>query len=419
MTMTNECCKIDVPPIFPDPSRVIDKKSSTTGRLIAGLDIGASAIRAIVGCVTDNGIEIVGVGSTALLGGRPWFAYDVEKSGASIRMAVEEAERMAGCTVTSAYVGISGGHIKGFNSQGITTIDNLTVSVVDLKRVMADAIAITIPTDREVIHAIPRSFFIDDQDGIRDPLGMSGSRLKVQVHVVTGESAFILHTIESCRRANLEVTEIVLKQLASSEAVLSAEEKKRGVVHVDMGGGTTDIAIFSGGAIAHTAVFDLGGKQLTNDIAATLRIPMKEAEKLKLEDGCCLFSRIAQNETIDLVSRKWSKNPRFISRWLLVEIIEPWVRKLFHLINREIFKSGYEDHISAGVVITGGFGNLEGILELGEQLFKMPVRRGVPVNISGPENVMTEPEYATGVGLVVYGAGKMYGRTKFAEVDQC
>ena len=406
MTVNNHCSKTHTPPLFPDLSREIDKTSSPTGRLIAGLDIGTTAIRAVVGCVTDIGIEIVGVGTNPLPWGGTWLTKDVVRNGASIRMALEGAERMAGCTVSSVYVGISGGHIKGFNSQGITTIDNLTVSADDLKRVMADAIDMAIPAEREVIHVIPRSFTIDDQDGIHDPLGMSGSRLKAQVHIVTGESACIRHTIESCRMANLEVTEIVLKPFASAEAVLSAEDKQRGVVHVDIGGGTTDIAIFSGGAIAHTAVFDLGGKQLTNDIAATLSIPMMEAEKLKLEHGSCRFSRIAPGETIDLISRKWSKNPKVISRLLLVEIIEPWVRKLFHLINREIFKSGYEDDITAGLVITGGFSNLEGILELGEQLFKLPMRRGVPVNISGPENVMAQPEYATGVGLVVYGAGK-------------
>ncbi len=412
MTMTNECGTNDIPLIFPDQSRHIDKTPSPTGRLIAGLDISTTALRVVVGCVTDDGIEIVGVGTNPLSWGGTWQTKNVVRNGASIRMAIEEAEKMAGCTIKSVSTGISGGHIKGFNSQGITTIDNLTVSAEDLKRVMADAIDITIPAEREIICAIPRSFTIDDQNGISDPSGVSGSLLKAQVHVVTGESASIRHTLESCCSANLEVTGMVLKQLASSEAVLSADDKQRGVVHVDIGGGTTDIAIFSGGAIAHTAVFDLGGKQLTNDIAATLRIPMMEAEKLKLEYGCCLSSRITQDETIELNTREGSKKCRVISRSLLVEIIEPWVRKLFHLINREIYKSGFEDDISAGVVITGGFSNLEGMLELGEQLFKLPVRRGVPLNISGPEHVMAQSEYATALGLVVYGAGKDAARDK-------
>jgi cell division protein FtsA len=310
---------------------------------------------------------------------------------------------MAGCEIKSVYAGIAGGHIKGFNSQGIIAIKNREVSTEDVKRVIDAAKAIAIPMDREVIHILPQEFIIDDQDGIREPLGMSGVRLEAKVHIVTGAVASAQNIIKSCNRAGLDVADIVLEQLASSEAVLSAEEKELGVALVDIGGGTTDIAIFIDGAIKHTSVLSLGGNQMTNDIAVGLRTPMAEAEKIKQKYGCCLSSMVGKDETIEVPS-VGGRKPRVLSRQLLAEILEPRVQEIFDLVNREIIKSGYEDVIASGVVITGGSTILEGMPELAEQVFNLPVRRGVPANIGGLTDVVNSPVYATGVGLVVYGS---------------
>ncbi len=378
---------------------------STTRKdnLIVGLDIGTTKICAIVGNVTEEGIDIVGIGTSPSRGLRKGVVINIESTVASIRKAVEEAELMAGCEIKSVYAGIAGGHIKGFNSQGIIAIKNREVSTEDVKRVIDAAKAIAIPMDREVIHILPQEFIIDDQDGIREPLGMSGVRLEARVHIVTGAVASAQNIIKSCNRANLDVADIVLEQLASSEAVLSAEEKELGVALVDIGGGTTDIAIFIDGAIKHTSVLSLGGNQMTNDIAVGLRTPMAEAEKIKQKYGCCLSSLVGKDETIEVPS-VGGRKPRVLSRQLLAEILEPRVQEIFDLVNRELIKSGYEDSIASGVVITGGSTILEGMPELAEQVFNLPVRRGVPANIGGLIDVVNSPVYATGVGLVVYGS---------------
>ena len=371
--------------------------------LIVGLDIGTTKICAIVGNVTEEGIDIVGIGTSPSRGLRKGVVINIESTVASIRKAVEEAELMAGCEIKSVYAGIAGGHIKGFNSQGIIAIKNREVSSEDVKRVIDAAKAIAIPMDREVIHILPQEFIIDDQDGIREPLGMSGVRLEARVHIVTGAVASAQNIIKSCNRANLDVADIVLEQLASSEAVLSAEEKELGVALVDIGGGTTDIAIFIDGAIKHTSVLSLGGNQMTNDIAVGLRTPMAEAEKIKQKYGCCLSSLVGKDETIEVPS-VGGRKPRVLSRQLLAEILEPRVQEIFDLVYRELIKSGYEDSIASGVVITGGSTILEGMPELAEQVFNLPVRRGVPANIGGLIDVVNSPVYATGVGLVVYGS---------------
>lgn len=371
--------------------------------LIVGLDIGTTKICAIVGNVTEEGIDIVGIGTSPSRGLRKGVVINIESTVASIRKAVEEAELMAGCEIKSVYAGIAGGHIKGFNSQGIIAIKNREVSTEDVKRVIDAAKAIAIPMDREVIHILPQEFIIDDQDGIREPLGMSGVRLEAKVHIVTGAVASAQNIIKSCNRAGLDVADIVLEQLASSEAVLSAEEKELGVALVDIGGGTTDIAIFIDGAIKHTSVLSLGGNQMTNDIAVGLRTPMAEAEKIKQKYGCCLSSLVGKDETIEVPS-VGGRKPRVLSRQLLAEILEPRVQEIFDLVNRELIKSGYEDVIASGVVITGGSTILEGMPELAEQVFNLPVRRGVPTNIGGLIDVVNSPVYATGVGLVVYGS---------------
>jgi len=377
--------------------------SGKRDNLIVGLDIGTTKICAIVGNLTEDGLDIVGIGTSPSKGLRKGVVINIESTVSSIKKAIEEAELMAGCEIKSVYAGIAGGHIKGFNSQGVIAIKNREVSPEDVKRVIEAAKAIAIPMDREVIHILPQEFIIDDQDGIREPLGMSGVRLEAKVHIVTGAVASAQNIVKSCNRAGLEVADIVLEQLASSEAVLSADEKELGVALVDIGGGTTDIAIFVDGAIKHTSVLSLGGNHLTNDIAVGLRTPMAEAERIKQKYGCCLSSLVGKDETIEVPS-VGGRKPRILSRQLLCEILEPRVEEIFTLVNREIVKSGLEDLIASGVVITGGSTILEGMPELAEQIFNLPVRRGLPQRIGGLTDVVNSPVYATGVGLVVYGS---------------
>ncbi len=371
--------------------------------LIVGLDIGTTKICAIVGNVTDDGVEIVGIGTSPSSGLRKGVVINIESTVASIKKAVGEAELMAGCDIKSVYAGIAGGHIKGINSQGVIAIKNREVSPEDIKRVIDAAKALAIPMDREVIHILPQEFIIDEQDGIREPLGMSGVRLEAKVHIVTGAVASAQNIVKSCNRAGLDVADIVLEQLASSEAVLSHDEKDLGVCLVDIGGGTTDIAIFCEGAIKYSSVLSIGGNHLTNDVAIGLRTPMVEAEKIKRNHGCCLSSMIGKDEKIEVPS-VGGRQPRELSRSVLCEILGPRVEELFTLVNREIIKSGLEDSIASGVVITGGSSILEGMPELAEQVFNLPVRRGVPQRIGGLVDVVNSPVYATGVGLIIYGS---------------
>lgn len=386
--------------------------SARRDNLIVGLDIGTTKICAIVGNLTEDGIDIVGIGSSPSHGLRKGVVINIDSTVQSIRKAIEEAELMAGCEIKTVFAGIAGGHIKGINSQGVIAIKNREVSPEDVKRVIEAAKAIAIPMDREVIHILPQEFIIDDQDGIREPLGMSGVRLEAKVHIVTGAAASAQNIVKSCNRAGLDVSDIVLEQLASSEAVLSPEEKELGVALVDIGGGTTDVAIFVDGAIKHTAVLSLGGHQITNDIAVGLRTPMAEAEKIKHKYGCCLASLVGKDETIEVPS-VGGRKPRILSRQLLAEILEPRVEEIFTLVNREIVKSGFEDMIASGVVITGGSTILEGMPELAEQIFNLPVRRGTPQKIGGLVDVVNSPVYATGVGLVIYGSRHMEVATHF------
>lgn len=386
--------------------------SGRRDNLVVGLDIGTTKICAIVGAITEDGIDIVGIGSSPSRGLRKGVVINIDSTVQSIRKAIEEAELMAGCEIKSVFAGIAGGHIKGINSQGVIAIKNREVAADDVKRVIEAAKAVAIPMDREVIHILPQEFIIDDQDGIREPLGMSGVRLEAKVHIVTGAAASAQNIVKSCNRAGLDVADIVLEQLASSEAVLSPEEKELGVALVDIGGGTTDVAIFVDGAIKHTSVLALGGNQITNDIAVGLRTPMAEAEKIKQKYGCCLASLVGKEETIEVPS-VGGRKPRILSRQLLSEILEPRVEEIFTLVNREIVKSGFEDVIASGVVITGGSTILEGMPELAEQVFNLPVRRGTPQNIGGLVDVVNSPVYATGVGLVVYGSRHIESTTHF------
>jgi len=374
--------------------------------LVVGLDIGTTKICAIVGSITDEGLDVVGIGTSPSKGLRKGVVINIEATVGAIKKALQEAELMAGCEIKSVFTGIAGGHIKGFNSQGVIAIKNREVNNDDVRRVIDAAKAIAIPMDREVIHILPQEFIIDDQDGIKEPLGMSGVRLEAKVHIVTGAVASAQNIIKCCNRAGVDVADIVLEQLASSEAVLSPDEKELGVALVDIGGGTTDIAIFVDGAIKHTSVLSLGGNHLTNDIAVGLRTPTAEAEKIKQAYGCCLTASVGKDETIEVPS-VGGREPRILSRQLLAEILEPRVEEIFSLVNREIVKSGFEDLIASGVVITGGSAILPGMPELAEQIFNLPVRRGTPRDIGGLTDVVNSPIYATGVGLVKYGSRNM------------
>ncbi|NOR50385.1 MAG: cell division protein FtsA [Desulfuromonadales bacterium] len=383
--------------------------NSKRENLVVGLDIGTTKICAIVGAMTEEGLDVVGIGTSPSRGMRKGVVINIESTVTAIRKALQEAELMAGCEIKSVFAGIAGGHIKGINSQGVIAIKNREVTNEDVRRVIDAAKALAIPMDREVIHILPQEFIIDDQDGIKEPLGMSGVRLEARVHIVTGAVASAQNIIKSCNKAGVDVGAIVLEQLASSEAVLTPDEKDLGVAIVDIGGGTTDIAIFVDGAIKHTSVLSLGGNHLTNDIAVGLRTPSAEAEKIKQISGCCLSSMVGKDETIEVPS-VGGREPRILSRQLLAEILEPRVEEIFTLVNREIVKSGYEDLIASGVVLTGGSAILPGMPELAEQIFDLPVRRGKPIGIGGLTDVVNSPIYATGVGLVKYGSRNMQTR---------
>jgi cell division protein FtsA len=377
--------------------------------LVVGLDIGTTKICAIVGTMTESGLDIVGIGTSPSRGMRKGVVINIESTVTAIRKAIQEAELMAGCEINSVFAGIAGGHIAGINSQGVIAIKSREVTAEDVRRVIDAAKAIAIPMDREVIHILPQEFIVDDQDGIREPLGMNGVRLEVRVHIVTGAVASAQNIIKSCNKAGVAVGDIVLEQLASAEAVLTPDEKDLGVALIDIGGGTTDIAIFVDGAIKHTSVLSLGGNHLTNDIAVGLRTPTQEAERIKQKWGCCLTSMVGKDETIEVPS-VGGRDPRVLSRQLLAEILEPRVEEIFTLVNRELIKSGYENRISSGLVITGGSAILPGMPELAEQIFNLPVRRGVPQGIGGLADVVNSPIYATGVGLVKYGSRNLQSR---------
>ncbi|MBE9574871.1 MAG: cell division protein FtsA [Proteobacteria bacterium] len=381
--------------------------------LIVGLDIGTSKICAVVGEVRPDGmVEIIGMGSHPSIGLRKGVVINIENTVNSIKEAIEEAETMAGCEISSVYAGIAGGHIKGFNSHGVIALKNREVGTRDIERVIDAARAVAIPMDREVIHTLPQEFIVDDQGGISDPSGMSGVRLEVKIHIVTGAVTSAQNIIKCANRAGLDVYDIVLESLASSEAILIDEEKNLGVALVDFGGGTTDLAIFSENSIKHTSVLTLGGDNLTNDIAIGVRTPFKEAEKIKIKYGCGLTSLIGKDETIKVPS-VGGREPRTVSRQLLGDILEPRVEEIFSIIHHEMVRSGYDDLVTSGVVVTGGSALLPGVPEIVEQVFNMPARIGYPSNIGGLKEIVNSPMYATAVGLVLFGAREKQRSKKF------
>jgi len=383
--------------------------------VVVGLDIGTTKICTVVGEMVDDQVNIIGLGTYPSKGLRKGVVINIESTVQSIKKAVEEAELMAGCEITSVYAGIAGGHIKGINSHGVIAVKNREITASDVKRVIDAASAVAIPMDREVIHIIPQEFIVDDQDGIRDPVGMSGVRLEGRVHIVTGAITSAQNIIKCANRAGLDVDDIVLEQLGSSDAVLTPEEKDLGVAIIDIGGGTTDLIIFASGSIKHTAVVSLAGSHITSDISMGLRTPLEEAEKIKIRYGCCLASMVRKDETVEVPS-VGGRKPRVLSRQTLAEIIEPRVEEILTLVQNEVSRTGFGNLIASGIILTGGSTILEGMPELAEQIFNLPVRRGTPTGIGGLVDMVNSPMYATGVGLVLYGSrNKEQARFKVGE----
>ncbi len=372
-------------------------------RIIVGLDIGTTKICAVVGEVSPGQINIIGVGTHPSLGLRKGAVVNIESTVESIKKAVEDAEHMAGCDITSVYVGIAGGHIKGFNSHGIIAIKGREINEHDVARVIEAASAVAIPLDRETIHVIPQEFIVDDQEAIQNPVGMTGIRLETKIHIVTGAVSSARNIVTCCNKAGLDVCDIVLESLASGEAVLTPEEKELGCALADMGGGTTDLAIFKGKNIKHTFELALGGHNLTNDISIGLRTPLAEAEKIKIDHGTCLPGNIRNGETIEVPS-VGGREPKKLSKEILSEILEPRVEEMFSLLKSEIYSNGLENSYPGGLVITGGSALLDGIAEIVESVFSVPVRLGEPRSIEGLKDVVKNPAYATAVGLVIFGS---------------
>ena len=371
--------------------------------IVVGLDIGTTKICAVVGEVSGDGISIIGIGTHPSIGLRKGVVVNIETTVESIKKAVEEAELMAGCEISSVYTGIAGGHITGFNSRGIVAIKGSEITPQDVERVIDAARAVAIPMDREVIHVLPQEYIVDDQPGIQNPVGMSAVRLEAKIHIVTGAVTSAHNIVKCANRAGLDVSDIVLESLASGEAVLSEGEKQLGTALLDLGGGTTDLAIFSGKNIKHTFVLALGGDNLTNDIAIGLRCPHPEAEKIKKRYGNCVAKNIQADETIEVPGVS-GREARKLSRQILGEILEPRMEEIFSLVNREIYRAGMENMVPSGMVLTGGTALLEGVTEIAESVFSLPTRIGTPQGLRGLADVVNNPMYATGVGLVLYGA---------------
>jgi cell division protein FtsA len=375
----------------------------TKDNLIVGLDIGTSKIVALVAEVTPAGeFNVVGIGSQPSRGLKKGVVVNIDATMASIQRALEEAEVMANCRIQEVVTGIAGSHIRSLNSSGMVAIKEKEVSEADVDRVMETAKAVAIPNDQQILHILPQEFIIDGQDGVREPLGMSGVRLEVKVHIVTGAVSAVENIVKCVRRCGLTVQDVILQPLASATAVLNEDEKELGVCLMDIGGGTTDVALFAGGAIRHTAVIPIAGDQVTNDIAMTLRTPTKEAEELKVRHGCALRQLADPTEIVE-VPGVGERGPRKLSRQTLAEVIEPRIEELYSLVQQELRRSGFEELLSSGIVLTGGTAQLAGMVELGEEVFHLPVRVGLPAYTGGLADVVRNPRYATAVGLLIEG----------------
>ena len=378
--------------------------------LIVGLDIGTSKVVTIVGAVSpEDTVEVIGLGTTTSRGLKRGVVVDIESTVESIRRAVEEAELMAGCEINQVYAGIAGGHVRSLNSHGIVAITDKEVTSSDVERVIDAARAVAIPADQKVLHVLPQEFLIDSEVGIREPIGMSGVRLEARVHLVTGAVSAAQNIVKCIKRCGLDVQDLVLEQLASSYSVLTEDEKDLGICLLDIGGGTSDIAVFCGGAIQHTAVIPIAGAQATNDIAVSLRTPTQRAEEIKIKYACALSQLANPDETIEVPS-VGDRPPRQLARQTLAEVVESRYEELFTLVHDELRRSGYEEMIAAGIVLTGGSAKMEGAVELAEEIFHVPVRLGIPQYVEGLVDVVRNPIHATGVGLLLYGKQAAQGR---------
>lgn len=393
------------------------KSTKRKDSLVVGLDIGTTKVCAVVGEDTGDGLEVVGYGFAPSTGLRKGVVINIEATTQAIRRAIEDAEETAGCEIRSVYVGIAGGHIKSLNSHGIVSIKEREVSDPDVVRVLDAAQAIAIPMDREIIHIIPQEFIIDDQAGIKDPRGMSGVRLAARVHIVTGAVTSAQNIVKCCHKTGLNVRDLVLQQLASAEAVLTADERELGVLLVDIGGGTTDIAIFANGSVQHTAVLSLGGDHITRDIAIGLGAATPDAEHLKREFGCTMRRLVETDEAFDIPGVGGRKS-RVASRRMLAEVIEPRVEEMFALVGQELARSGLDAMLPAGVVITGGTTLMEGMPEIAEKVLGMGVRMGSPRGIYGPKEIIQSPIYSTAVGLVRYGMNQVQNDDSRGKIRQ-
>ena len=377
-------------------------KNREVKNLIVGLDIGTSKIVTIVAEVKPEGtLEVIGVGMHESSGMKKGMVVNIDATVAAIQRSLEEAELMADCKIREVYTGIAGGHIRSSNANGMVKIKDKEVVQADIDRVVETASSISLPGDQQILHILEQEFSIDGQEGIKKPLGMSGMKLEVEVHIVTGAVAAVQNILKCVHRCGLEVNHMILQPLASSRAVLADDEKDLGVCLVDIGGGTTDVAVFTGGAIRHTAVIPIAGDQITNDIAMALRTPTKDAEDIKIKHGCAL-RQLAEDAAIE-VPGVGERGARMLSRQTLAEVIEPRVEELYSLVQTELRRSGFEDLLSSGIVLTGGSSAMQGMVELGEEIFHMPVRLGLPRYVGGLSDVVKTPRFATGVGLLLYG----------------
>lgn len=385
------------------------KRALKRNDLIAAIDFGTTKICVIVGQKTGEGIEVVGLGKQPSLGIRKGLVVNIPATVEAIQKARETAELMAGCPIDKAYLGIAGTHIKGINSSGVVAVKNKEVSAEDIDRAVDAARAIPIPADREIIHVIPQEFTVNDQEGIRDPIGMCGVRLESKVHIVTGTIASSQNIVKCASLAGIQVSDIVLESLASAEAVLNSDERELGVALVDIGGGTTDIAVYVRGGVVHTGVIPMGGNHITNDIAVGLRTSVQHAENIKIQSGCAMTSLLHEDQSFQIPA-VGDRKGREVSRSVLTKIIEPRVEELFSLISQELTSCGFKQQIASGVVVTGGGALLEGMPELGEFILEMPVRRGTPQGIGGLLETVSSPIYATAVGLILQGTRHTVGR---------
>jgi cell division protein FtsA len=373
-------------------------------RYLVGLDVGTSKVCAVVGEMNgDQALDIVGVGVAESGGIRRGVVVNLEAAVDSIKRAIEEAEHMAGIEIDSAYLGLCGPHLKGFNSRGVVAVagKNREITKEDVRRALDAAKAVTLPSGREILHVLPQDFVVDEQDGVGQPVGMTGARLEVNVHIVTSSQSSTQNIIACVNRAGVNVTDTVLEQIAASEAVLTPDEKELGVALVDIGGGTTDLAIYEHGSLWHTAVIAVGGDHFTNDIAVGLRTPIPEAEKIKRKCGCALSAMVDEDETVEVAS-VGNRRPRVMARRILSEILQPRAEEIFHLVWDEIRRAGYEKSLNSGIVLTGGGAILEGLPEIAEQIFDLPIRRGYPTGFGGLADHVNSPSFATAAGLLLY-----------------